>query len=136
MGLAEKRVAKTFEEQIYPELVGEINGLAGKELAFEVHWDQLALEGKSHLFEECWKKVYFDPIIEALKNICVDDMGKEAVAAGLDKIVIQNEVKNSIAAKCCQFENKILTVNHLPLTNIGEVQQRAQAIQKAIEKAL
>ena len=136
MGLAERRVVKAFQDETYPALAKQVETAAGKEIDMEVKWDTLAEEGKSHLYQKCWPDVYFAPLIKALEGICIDDMGKEAIAEGLEKVVIQNEIKTGSPSKWASFENKVLTLDHLPATNVGQIDDRTQAVQKLLEDNL
>ncbi|TPN83399.1 hypothetical protein [Aquimarina algicola] len=136
MGLSERRVAKKFEEEIFPELKKDIEQAAKKSLEFEVEWKSIAIDGMSHLYEECWPQVYFEPIKIALGNITVDDMGAEAIEESLSKIVIKNEKETSSPSKWCTFEDNILILDHKPTTNVNQIQDRADAIQKMLEDNL
>jgi len=136
MGLAEKRVIKSFQEGTFKELVKKINTVAGKKLAVEVDWDSLAEDGMSHLYEDSWSKVYFEPVITALTSVCADDMGKKAVAGNLNKIVIKNEAGNFSPRSFSNFENKILTLDHKPTSNIDDVKDRAEKLQEVLENGL
>ena len=91
MGLLEKRTLKEFQEGNYLKLIKEINTIAGYEIVFDVKWDTIALEGSSSLYNEGFTNVYFIPIINALKEITSDTLGKEALKNTLKKIVIKNE---------------------------------------------
>ncbi len=91
MGLLEKRAIKAYQEGSYKNLVKEINDIAGFELVFDVKWDSLAMEEYAHLYEESFTKIYFTPIITALKEITADDLGKDALKDALKKVVIKNE---------------------------------------------
>ena len=138
MGLAEKRIIKSFEEETLPKLVNEINDIAGKKIEFEVIWDQIAIEGQSHLYEECWPSAYFVPLCNALKSICSDDIGKEAIQGGFDKVVIKNETDNCMAKNWCVMENKTITLDHASIKNVDSYStlQRTEALQTLLENTL
>src|SRR3954462_2343928 len=76
MGLAERRAAKEFETKRFPQLKKDIDDAAGFEVPVTVAWDTLAKEGEAHLYDDCWPKVYFQPLVAAFKGITIDDMGK------------------------------------------------------------
>ena len=90
MGLAERRATKEFQDKQFPELSTEIQKLAGFPVPIQVTWDQLAVEGRSNLYKESWPELYFKPVIEALRQIGRDQMGKDAIKAGLKKVEIRN----------------------------------------------
>jgi len=136
MGLAEKRVLKSFQEGAFIKLEKKINTAAGKILAIEVDWDGLSEDGMSHLYEDSWSKVYFEPVLAALKSVCSDDMGKEAVAERLDKIVIKNKKGNISPKEWSKFENKTLTLDHKPTTNIDDINERTAKLKEVLENGL
>ena len=90
----------------------------------------------SHLYNKAWPQVYFQPLIEALKSICSDEMGKEAISEELEKIVITNENGISSAHSCATFENKTLNLDHKPTSNVHNVAERTKAIQAILENSL
>lgn len=136
MGLAERRVAKAFQENAYQDFLKEVKQVVGKDLEIDVSWDTLQQDGMSHLYEECWPQVYFQPLVAALKSICEDDMGKEAIAQELEKLVIKNEEGISSGSRWATFEDKVLTLDHKPCTNINQIQDRTKAVQTLLENSL
>lgn len=135
MGLKEKRAVQDFEQNIFPGLKTEIETIAGFSIEFEIAWEKLAIDGYDHLYAEAFPKVYFTPIANAFKEICVDDMGKEALKGALKKIFITNE-KGASSPTAMAFEGGTLTVDHKPATNIDDIDVRSKAIQKLLENAL
>lgn len=136
MGLAERRAAKEFETKRFPELKKEIQRAAQFDLPLEVKWESLVTEGESHLYDELWPKVYFQPLRQALEQIAIDDMGRDALKAGLKKVIIQNVSGSYSPASHATFEGGVLTIDHLPTTNADDVRDRAQALQKLLEEKL
>ncbi|HTE53555.1 MAG TPA: hypothetical protein VK698_22020 [Kofleriaceae bacterium] len=136
MGLAERRATKIFQDKSYPALVADIQKLAGFPVPIEVQWEQLAKESYADSFEEAWRKVYFVPIIDALKSVCRDDLGKEALKAGLQKIVLSNTKDTYSADAAVSFTGGELAIDHDPVTNVDDVKYRADAVVKALEKGL
>ncbi|NOK32460.1 hypothetical protein HMI49_04515 [Corallococcus exercitus] len=137
MGLAERRAAKEFETKRFPQFKKEIDEAAGFDVPVTVAWETLALDGESHLYDECWSKVYFVPLIAALKAITIDDMGKEALKAGLKKIEIQNRADTSNASRfAASFEGGTLLLDNKPHTNVDDVKDRTQSIQSLLESKL
>jgi len=136
MGLAERRIIKTFQENQYESFLKEVKEVVGKDLEIDVAWDTIALDGMSHLYEKAWPQVYFEPTITALKSICADDIGKEAIAGELNKIVIKNEGGISSAHKWVNFENNTLTLDHKPTTNLGQISDRVKSLQELLENNL
>lgn len=136
MGLAERRVAKQFQENEYEVFLQEIKTIVGKDVEVSVEWDSIAEDGMSHLYAECWPQVYFQPLLKALQSICADDMGKEAIADELQKVVIKNEGSISNSSKWSAFENKTLTLDHKPTTNVHDAEDRAKSLQVLLENSL
>ncbi|XXF76229.1 hypothetical protein P2318_24665 [Myxococcaceae bacterium GXIMD 01537] len=136
MGLAERRAAKEFETKRFPQFKREIDEAAGFEVPVTVAWDTLSVEGESHLYDDCWPRVYFAPLVEALKGITFDDMGKEALKAGLKKVEIQNRGDIYSADRIASFEGGTLLLDHLPHTNVDDVADRAKGIRTLLESKL
>lgn len=136
MGLTERRATKAFQDGPFQELKSKVTEAAGKELEIEVDWSSLAVDGMSHLYEDAYPKVYFLPLIGALEKVCIDDLGKEAIAEGLDKITIQNQKGTSSASRWATFQDKCLVLDHKPTTNIDYVKDRTDSLQKVLEDGL
>ena len=49
------------------------------EVPLEIHWDEFPLENSESFLMEGLQDCYFRPVIEGLKPICADSMGKEAL---------------------------------------------------------
>ncbi len=136
MGLAERRSIKAFQDTQLPAFQQKITDAVGLEVPVEVNWDSLALEGESHLYDECWPKVYFEPLIDGLKAVGRDEMGKEALQGSLKKIVIQNTTGAYYGDRWASFENGVLTLDHLPTTNADSIQERTDGLVQTLEKKL
>ena len=135
MGLAEKRIIKEFETTVYPGLKQKIDEAAGFAVPMEVRWETLAKEERySHQWLGAWQNVYFQPIIDAFKHICADDMGKEALKGALKQIVVQN-TKDSYSSDWASFESGVLTLDY-QFANIDAVRDRMERMKTAVEKAL
>ncbi len=135
MGLAEKRAVEQFKTNIYPKLKSEIDEAAGFDVNIDVEWDTLAEDEYAHLYNEGFEKVYFSPLIKAFKDITIDDLGKKALKAGLSQVAIKNASGIGSTAGIT-FDKSVLTIDHSPVTNIDDVDERASYIQKIVEKAL
>src|SRR5690349_9301469 len=136
MGIAERRATKEFQDKSLPALLTEIHKHAGFEVPVDISWDQLAKEGVSERFNENWKKVYFQPTIEALKSISRDEMGKEALKSGLKKIVFCNSSGRYSAESAISFTSGELTIDHDPDCNVDYIQDRADHARKEMERSL
>lgn len=134
MGLLEKRAVKAFQDGSYQTLTNEINTLAGYPLEFEVNWDNLAVEEYTHMYDEGFTKVYFTPLINAIKEITVDDMGKEALKETLKKVIIKNEGGIYYVSDAYKFEGGTLTINHEPFSNIDNITERSEGLAKLLMK--
>ena len=131
MGLAERRAVKNFQDSKYPELKQEIDAAAGFEVTIDINWDSLGTEDYAQLYEEAFPKVYFRPLIDAIKAVCVDDLGKAAVKQGLKKIVIADEGRNEVG-----FQFGILSISYYAVSNLEYETERKNEIQRVLEKGL
>jgi hypothetical protein len=136
MGLTEKRALKEFQDKSYKSLVGEINSLAGYNIEFDVKWDKLALDDYTHLYEEGFSKVYFAPIIDALREITADDMGKQALKDTLKKVVIKNEGDIYYAHSAYSYKDGVLTIDHQPFSNVDATEERSKELASILMKQM
>ncbi|MBC8142426.1 MAG: hypothetical protein H7Y38_13410 [Armatimonadetes bacterium] len=136
MGLAERRAAKAYQDDRYPLLLKQVQEAAQTEIPLEVKWDTLATDGYAGSYDETWTKVYFTPLIDALKSICRDDMGRDALREGVQKIVIQNTTGAYYGDRWSSLHDKTLTLDHEPVTNADNVKERTDGLIEVLEKNL
>lgn len=135
MGLAEKRAAKAFQDQKFPQVKNKVKKAVGFDLPIEVDWESLSWEGTGEQYDKIWSKACFDPLAEALGAICSDEMGKEAVKKELKKVRIEGNYAHSLQAT---FENGVLTLD-FRLYNEPDAEyceQYKSTIRKALEEKL
>ena len=106
MGLNERRKVKELQEVTFPARVKEIEEICGKAIPYEIDWDSLAEDAEALNFID---NLSCHRLNMALRMICIDDMGKEAVRDGLKKIKLKN-VKDKSAMKMT-FENGTLEMH-------------------------
>lgn len=135
MGLAERRATKEFQEKQFPELRNEIHKLAGFPVPVEVAWDQLAVEGQTDYYKEAWTEIFFKPVIDALRQIGRDDMGKEALKGGLKKVELRNSSGNYSPHSAITFQNGTILIDH-ELSNVGDTKDRTKHLVEIVEKGL
>ncbi len=131
MGLAERRAVKAFQDNHYPTLKLEVNAAVGFDLLLDIDWPALGDEGYAHMYDEAFKKVYFTPLIDALREIAFDDLGREALQAGLKRVEIRNTGLQDIS-----FSGGVLRFDHHPISNLDYGQERQQQIRQALEEEL
>jgi len=136
MGLAEKRAIKEFQDTIYPGLTKELHDVCGFAVDIEIQWETVTQDGMGHMFNESLTKVYFQPVIEAMKEICVDDMGREALKDGLKKLVFCNTKGTYLASEAISFEGGVLQVDHEPYSNLNHLDERRKRIVELVSSAL
>ncbi|MGV3710547.1 MAG: hypothetical protein ACO1Q7_17080 [Gemmatimonas sp.] len=87
MGLNERRKIKELQDTTFPARIKEIEEICGKAIPYDVDWDSLAddTEGLNFIDNLSCHRVNM-----ALRVICSDDMGKEAVRDGLKSIKLKN----------------------------------------------
>jgi hypothetical protein len=136
MGLAERRATKEFQDKSLPSLKAEIEKLAGFAVPIEINWEQLAREDYADSYDENWKKVFFQPVINALKKVTRDQMGKDAIKSGLKRIVLCNTKGAYSPESAITFAAGDLTIDHDPASNVDYVDDRATHLVKILEKNL
>ncbi len=136
MGLKERRAVKAFQEDILPKITEQINTAAGYELQITVEWESMIENKFAHLYQETYLKIYFSPLLKAIKAIVIDDFGKKILKAGLKQVIIKNEGNIQNPAKGYSLENKTLTINFDPVVNADRIEQRASCLTELLEKKL
>jgi hypothetical protein len=135
MGLAERRAVERFKSDDYPEWKARIDQATGFEVPVEVTWEELAAEEYASSYASFFPKVYFEPLVDALTAITVDEIGKSAVRDGLNKIVVRNTDQYS-NTRGFAFEEGVLTIDHKPHTNVDDGDERAKGLRRILEAGL
>ena len=105
MGLEEKRKIKELQDKTFPDRVKEITEICGQAIPYDVDWASFGDDGAAINFVD---NVSCHRLNMALRTICMDDMGKQAVRDGLKSIKLKN-VKD-VAAKKLSFNAGVLTM--------------------------
>ena len=87
MGLEERRKITELQDVTLPERVKEIEETCGKPIPYEVDWDSLKDDAEALNFLDNLSCHRFNM---ALRMICIDDLGKEAVREGLNLVRLKN----------------------------------------------
>jgi hypothetical protein len=87
MGLEEKRRIKELQEVTLPERVREIEEICGAPIPYDVDWDSLADDAAGLNFLD---NLSCHRLNMALRTICQDDLGKEAIREGLTLVRLRN----------------------------------------------
>ena len=87
MGLNERRKIKELQEVTLPGRVKEIEEICGKAIPYEVDWDSLADDAEALNFMD---NISCHRLNMALRVICSDDLGKEAVRDSLKTVRLRN----------------------------------------------
>jgi hypothetical protein len=87
MGLSERRKIEELKTNVFPGRVNDIEEICGSPVPYEVDWDSFADdEGALGYLDN----IACHRINMALRVICRDNLGKEAVRAGLKLIKLKN----------------------------------------------
>ena len=106
MGLAERRKIKDLQETTLPARVKEIEEICGAAIPYEVDWESLADDAEGLNFLD---NLSCHRLNMALRVICQDDLGKEAVRESLKTIRLRN-VKSKADMKMT-FESGVLEMH-------------------------
>jgi hypothetical protein len=106
MGLNERRKIKELQEKTLPARSQEIAEIVGASIPYDVDWDSLAddAEGLNYVDNASCHRLNM-----ALRVICQDDLGKQAVREGLKRIRLKN-VKSKGEMKM-SFESGVLDMH-------------------------
>lgn len=87
MGLNERRKIKEMQEVTLPGRVKEIEEICGAPIPYQVDWESMADDGQALNFVD---NISCHRLNMALRMICQDDMGKQAVREGLKEVKLKN----------------------------------------------
>ena len=87
MGLNERRKIKELQDSTFPERVKEIAEICGAPIPYDVDWDSLKDDMEALNFID---NLSCHRLNMALRVICQDELGKEAVCDGLKQIKLEN----------------------------------------------
>jgi hypothetical protein len=87
MGLLEKRKIKELQDTTFPGRVKEIEEICGAPVPYDVDWDSFSDDMEALNFVD---NISCHRLNMALRVICQDDMGKEAVRDTLKKVKLKN----------------------------------------------
>ncbi|HEY2017596.1 MAG TPA: hypothetical protein VGH38_29020 [Bryobacteraceae bacterium] len=87
MGLNERRKIKELQDTTFPGRVKEIEEICGAPVPYEVDWDSLKDDLEALNFID---NISCHRLNMALRVICQDELGKEAVREGLKQIKLKN----------------------------------------------
>lgn len=105
MGLETRRKIKELEEQALPGRVAEIEEICGKAVPYDVDWASFGDDLEALNFVD---NVSCHRLNMALRVICSDDLGKEAVRDALKKVTIKNV--GSVDTKSLGFADGTLQI--------------------------
>jgi hypothetical protein len=87
MGLEERRRVKELQDVTLPGRVSEIAEICGAPIPYEVDWDSIKDDATALNFLD---NASCHRLNMALRTICRDEMGKEAVRDGLKLVKLKN----------------------------------------------
>jgi hypothetical protein len=87
MGLEEKRKIKEYQDTIIPERTTELAEIVGGTINYDIDWDSFADDSEALRFLD---NLSCHRINMAMRTICTDDLGKEAVRDVVKSIKLRN----------------------------------------------
>lgn len=106
MGLNERRKIKELQDTVLPERHQELIEITGGQIAYEIDWESLQDDYQALNFLD---NLSCHRTNMALRTICMDDLGKEAVRDGL-KIIRLKNVSNK-ADMSISFKDGVLEMH-------------------------
>ncbi|QPK61802.1 hypothetical protein IVG45_13105 [Methylomonas sp. LL1] len=103
MALAERRKIKELQDITLPEREREIEEICGAAIPYQVDWDSLAEDGAALNFLD---NIACHRLNMALRMICIDEMGKQAVRDGLKLVKLKNV--GDMEARSIHFDAGVL----------------------------
>ena len=105
MGLAERRLAEKIKTEQVPQFQANLKEAMGFAPKVDIEWDTLLNDNTRAL--DRMPDNLLAPLVEAMKNIGQDDMGKQALAEHVKRIVIRNAAAEQATVT---LADKVLTL--------------------------
>lgn len=130
MGLNERRKIKEHQDTIIPERTKELAEITGSEIVYEIDWDSFAddLEGLNFLDNLSCHRINM-----AMRVICRDELGREAIAESVKRIRLKNVP--ALTDRSISFEGGVLEM-HIPYALRTEGMYSDNEIRQTLEKGL
>ncbi|MFO1252336.1 hypothetical protein [Inhella sp.] len=107
MGLQERRLIQTLQQETLPARSAEIAEICGQAVPYEVDWDSLGQDGQALNFVD---NTACHRLNMALRVICLDEMGKQAVREGLKQVKLVNVATPEL--KQLRFAGGVLEIHN------------------------
>ena len=130
MGLNERRKIKELQDVTFPGRVKEIEEICGAPIPYEVDWESLADDPEAL---NCIDFASCHRLNMALRGICIDEMGKQAVRDGLKRVKLKN-VKEP-TGRTIALKGGVLEM-HVVYSQGAGVAFSDREIQEVLEKGL
>ena len=126
MNLKERQTLEAFKSTHLSQLQTTVTDAAGVPFQFEFQWENLV--GVDHLnyFNDSMEKSIFNVLASGFKQICSDDLGKQAVKNSIKKLVIKNERGSSNGREAFTLKDGVLTYDINPHTNHDYWEEKAK----------
>jgi hypothetical protein len=139
--LGDRRALAAYQADILPGLLSEIRSAAGYALPVDVDWSSVAGrgDGPKYADPDYFTNVFFRPLAAALRGVAQDPMGREALAAGVRRVLIRHDPDTAPAsayANGLELEGGTLRINFTPWSNSADIDERVRAIQGFLEERL
>ena len=103
MGLIERRMLEELKTTTLPAREAEIAEICGTRIPYDVDWDSLANDAEALRFVD---NVSCHRLNMALRMICTDALGRQAVSEGLKRVRLVNVAEP--AGMAMRFEGGVL----------------------------
>lgn len=98
MGLEDKRFKKQMENETLPEIARQLAEIVGKDIEIDIDWESFNTKESMQEIEH----QVFGRVLEAMRAVAVDDIGKEALQESMNSVSVKNlESKEN---RSCTFE--------------------------------
>lgn len=131
MGLAERRRISQIQTENVPGFLRRIQTATDKEITAEFDWASFEADASSL---GCIMPMACDKVEQALKAICRDAVGKEAIAGGLRHVVFRNLAEP--AGNRIELADGVLTIEWAWGKSGSKANLSGEIVQRAIEASL
>lgn len=117
LNLKERQALEAYKKNFYPQHQKQVTDAAGVPFQFEITWEQFMAPDHLSYFNDSMEKCVFNVLAYGFKEICSDDMGKQAVKNSIKKVVLKNTRDSYNAEGSFTLKDGVLTYDINPHAN-------------------
>ncbi len=126
--LKERQAIEAYKKNHLPQQQEAFYAAFGEKPQIEFDWETLSAPDAIGYFHDAMEKTIFNTLTEAFKEVCSDDLGRQAVKNSVKKIVVTNQRKSYLGDGAFTLKDGVLTYDIDPLVNIDYWEEKKKCL--------